>query len=117
MIVFCTIDDLSACGDEERMEDCGRLLRKLISLTRRRALDGSCIFKLLVTALTRLRLNAVDDLKEEEILHIPEGLEKGGGFTDMKWEMEMGISQGFLLTHGFDQLDAFLMDNNLLVLR
>jgi hypothetical protein len=89
-MVFCIIDGLSFYEDEERMEDCEQLLRRLISLTRRLESDGSCIFKLLLTAPTELRLNAVDKLDEEEILRIPEGLEKGGGFTDMKWEMGAG---------------------------
>lgn len=88
MMVFCIIDGLSLYDDEERKEDAEKMLSKLISLTRR---TGGCIFKLLLTAATELRLPTVEKLdEEEEVLRIPEVLEKGDGFTDMKWDMGAG---------------------------
>lgn len=90
-MVFCTIDGLSFYTDEERSEDCERLLGKLIRLTRRLETKGGCVFKLLLTVPSELRLSAIDDLdQEDEVLRIPEGLEKMGGFTEMKWDISAG---------------------------
>ena len=91
MIVFCIIDGLSCYDDEERSEECQQLSRKLIAFSRQHERKGSCVFKLLVAAPLGLRVAAVDELDElEEVLRIPEGLGKGGGFTDMKWNISAG---------------------------
>jgi hypothetical protein len=91
LMVFCIIDGLSFYDDEDRKEDAEKMSSKLISLTRQSGLNRGCIFKLLLTAPTELRLSAVENLdEEEEVLRIPEGLEKGGGFTDMKWDIGAG---------------------------
>jgi hypothetical protein len=90
MIVFCIIDGVSFYDDEERSEECQILLKKLVSFSRRRERKGAGVFKLLLTAPLGLRVAVVDELDEEEILRIPEGLWKGGGFTDMNWDVGAG---------------------------
>ena len=90
MIVFCIIDGVSFYDDEERSEVCQILLKKLVSFSRRRERKGAGVFKLLLTAPLGLRVAVVDELDEEEILRIPEGLGKGGGFTDMNWDIGAG---------------------------
>jgi hypothetical protein len=90
MMVFCIIDGLSFYDDDDMVEDLEKLVKKLISLTRRGS-DENCIFKLLLTVPTRLRLNAVDGLDEEgKVLNLPEIIDRGGGFTDMQWDMGAG---------------------------
>lgn len=88
IMVFCIIDNLQCYADEQK-EYAEIMLSKLISLTRQS--EGRCIFKLLITVPIELQLYAVDDFdEEEEVLRIPERLEKRGGFTDMKWDMGAG---------------------------
>jgi hypothetical protein len=90
MMVFCIIDGLSYYDDDDMAEDLEKLVKKLISLTRRGS-DKNCIFKLLLTVPTRLRLDAVYSLDEEgEVLDVPEVVDRGGGFTDMHWDLGAG---------------------------
>ena len=85
IVVFCIIDNLQ-CYADERKKDTEIMLRELVSFTRK--VKGHCIFKLLVTAPIDLGLDAVYELdRDREIFQIPERLEKGGGFTEMKWDM------------------------------
>jgi hypothetical protein len=72
------------------VEDLEKLAKKLINLTRRGS-DENCMFKLLLTVPTRLRLDAVAGLDEEgEILNVPEIIDRGGGFNDMQWNLGAG---------------------------
>jgi hypothetical protein len=91
MLVFCVIDGLAFYDDNDRREDAEKLAKILIKLSRPRKAKGVYIFKLLLTAITELHLSAVEELDEEKkVLRIPEGLEKRGGFTDMKWDLGAG---------------------------
>jgi hypothetical protein len=90
MMVFCIIDGLSFYDDDDMVEDLEKLAKKLINLTRRGS-DENCMFKLLLTVPTRLRLDAVAGLDEEgEILNVPEIIDRGGGFNDMQWNLGAG---------------------------
>lgn len=91
VMLFCIIDGLSFYDDRERGEDCGKMVKRLVKLTRRRRRIGGCIFKLLITSSTELKMAAVEDFDEQgDIMRIPERLESEGGFSQMKWDVGVG---------------------------
>lgn len=90
MIIFCIVDGVSFYDDSERSEDCQTLLKTLIGLSRRTKRKGSGVFKILLTAPHSLRVAALDDLEEEEVLRIPEGVGKMGGFNALHWDIGAG---------------------------
>ena len=91
-VVFVIIDGLSYYADDpDREEETNRLLSSLISFTKRqRKHSRECIFKLLLTSPNRLQIAAVDELAEDDILEVPERLPRGGGFTEMQWNLGIG---------------------------
>jgi hypothetical protein len=89
--VFCVIDGLSFYidhDDEEIREESRKLLKWVISLTRRQS-EG-CIFKLLITVPVTLHGGVEHWLEEDEILNVPRRVPSTGGFTEMKWEIGLG---------------------------
>ncbi|CBX93863.1 hypothetical protein LEMA_P035370.1 [Plenodomus lingam JN3] len=89
-VVFCIVDSVSLYDDEERGDDAELLVKKLVHLARRSAQEDRCIFKLLLTSHTQLRLDAVSCLRSKEVLQVPEILESGDGFSDLQWERGIG---------------------------
>lgn len=89
-MVFCIIDSVSVYEAGETADDVEVLLDGLIALARGMTGGKHCVLKLLLTAPVSLRSDAVDGLDEHEVLHVPERLEKRGGFTDMKWDLGAG---------------------------
>jgi hypothetical protein len=91
-LVFCIVDSV-ALYDDERRDEAEVLVEMLIELVRFSAAREGCVFKVLLTAATRLRLDATDCLDEDdEVLQVPERFPAGDGFSDMKWEMGIGRS-------------------------
>lgn len=91
-LVFCIVDSV-ALYDDERRSEAEVLVEMLIELARASAAREGCVFKVLLTAATRLRLDAVDYLDEDgEVLQVPEGFHTGEGFSDLEWEMGVGRS-------------------------
>lgn len=99
-MVFCIIDGLSFyLDDEEREKEANRLVKWLIRFAkplRRKRGEERCVFKVLLTAAKRLHSAAIDDLQDDEVLNVPRTLARGGGFTDMKWELGAGQHVGGL---------------------
>ncbi|KAF2855695.1 hypothetical protein T440DRAFT_161170 [Plenodomus tracheiphilus IPT5] len=89
-MVFCIVDSVSLYDDEERGDDTELLVKKLVALTRKSAAADGCVFKLMLTSHTQLRLEAVESLRNKEILQVPEILESGDGFSDLKWDRFVG---------------------------
>lgn len=89
ILVFCVIDGLSHYDDEERRGDREELLDRLTALTRRNKQGGGCKFKLLLTARNRLYS---DCLETKEVFTLPSVVERGDGFTAMKWNVKAGRS-------------------------
>ncbi|KAH9882004.1 hypothetical protein J1614_001175 [Plenodomus biglobosus] len=89
-VVFCIVDSVSLYDDEERGDDAELLVKKLVTLARKSAPEERCIFKLLLSSHTELQLESVRSLRHKEILQVPEILESGDGFSDLKWERGVG---------------------------
>jgi hypothetical protein len=88
-LMFCIVDSV-ALYDDDRRDEAELLVARLIRLVRVSA-DRGFVFKVLLTAATRLDLDAVDSLDEEsEVLHVPDRLNSGNGFSDLEWEVGVG---------------------------
>jgi len=90
-MVFCVIDGLSFYVDEdETKEDAEYLIDSLTELveTNNRSKNRP-IFKLLVTAPARLRVDE-EVWGDSKVLRLPDTVPNTGGFTAMKWDMAIG---------------------------
>jgi hypothetical protein len=91
IMVFCVLDELAEYDDEKGGGELEELVQALVGLVRRRERKGSgCMSKLLLTTGVELRLAAVGDLDDDEVVNVPEGLESQGGFTALQWDLSIG---------------------------
>ncbi|ETS85095.1 hypothetical protein PFICI_03120 [Pestalotiopsis fici W106-1] len=88
-IVFCIVDALSFYANNDQASKAAqRLVAGLISIAQasKTGRKSRAIFKLLLTAPSRLRTTEVGELSQEQILNIPKTLPGKGGLTTMKWD-------------------------------
>lgn len=89
-MVFCLIDDLSNLlynGEEEK--HARKIFDWLVELTKARR-RNNCTFKALITATNHLGVHIPVEDGDVKVLHVPQNLPRGGGFTDLQWEMGTG---------------------------
>lgn len=92
-VVFCVVDALSFYTNNDEVSKPARhLIKYLLKLARRSKKESKnhAVFKLLLTAPSRLRTEEIDALDDELVLNIPKALPNTGGFTAMKWDTSMG---------------------------
>jgi hypothetical protein len=96
-VVFCVMDNLPFyLVDEKTSRDTQTILRWLIKLTHKHrksqeASGQACTFKLLLTAPVQFMEPEISALNDDEVMNIPVTVPQTGGFTDMKWEMGVGL--------------------------
>ncbi|KAL1878293.1 hypothetical protein Daus18300_002211 [Diaporthe australafricana] len=92
-IVYCIVDAMSFYTNNDQVsKPAWRLLKGLLKLTRtsKNESKSRAVFKLLLTAPSRLRTEELDALDDEQVLNVPKTLPNTGGFTAMKWDTSMG---------------------------
>ena len=88
--IFCVIDALSYyVDDNDTAEDAKELVRKLTRLASRQT-KRQPLFKLMITAPTRLRLNESIPVHGAESLTLPSHVPNTGGFTARRWDFGIG---------------------------
>lgn len=92
-VVFCIVDAMSFYTNNDEVSKPARhLLKYLLKLARTSKKDSKnrAVFKLLLTAPSRLRTEEIDALDDQWVLNVPKTLPSTGGFTAMKWDTSMG---------------------------
>ncbi|KAJ5761844.1 uncharacterized protein N7511_005226 [Penicillium nucicola] len=95
-VVFCIVDNLPFyLFSEQTSEHTQILVRCLIRLAhRQRKLQEKsgqgCTFKLLLTAPMQFMGSEFSLLKDDEVMNMPVPVPQSGGFTNMKWELDVG---------------------------
>lgn len=92
-IVYCIVDAMSFYTNNDQVsKPAQRLLKGLLKLTKtsKKNPKSRAVFKLLLTAPSRLRTEEVDGVDDEQVLNVPKTLPNTGGFTAMKWDTAMG---------------------------
>ena len=95
--VFCVIDAISFYVDiNETRDDAKWLVSSLLRLTTKKP-PKKADFKVLLTAPSRLRISE-SKLHDAELLNISRRLPNTGGFTAMRWNVELSTHLGDALT-------------------
>lgn len=91
LFVFCIVDNLPLhLAGLETMDDAYDLLIWLIGLTEfHKERPTSCEFKLLLTSPAQYIELPLERLRDEEILHVRKEVPPTGGFTELRWDLDM----------------------------
>lgn len=89
--VLCIIDNLSLylCNSDMEIE-VDRLIYRLLWLVRNKAKKGACEVNVLITAANQLSSDQVEKMDENEVLNVPNMLQRNTGYADTKWHHLLG---------------------------